>query len=658
LERIIRINTHQVEMSLDTETTGLDTITAKILGYSFSFKENTAYWVSVKIDPQLKLLKQLIKKKTVIFFHAGYDLAIIEKYGVKIQEKNVRDVMIACFFRDIPDYHRNAGLKAQAHKILYLPTVELKEIIMANTGVKRLKSNEIDFTLLEPWQQRVYGCQDADITMQLWLHEEIQAATKMMPEIWELEHQLIYPVMEMYKNGIAMDVDKCKKFDAILEKECLKLSQKAHKIALRDCPTIKDDAGHQVFAHEKLRKLTKKKGLNLGSFTQKQIVLFEELKVPPTHRVSTGYSTDKRALTEIENSHEIIPLMQKYATYIARRNSYTKKLPSLLNPITGRIHPSLWATGTRSGRFSCSKPNMQGISSDRDEKDIVHIREMFITSKGNVLTAADYSQIELRVAASDSQEPVWCEAYNLGNIDVHRETASQMYEVPFKKVTAFERDVAKRANFAILTGTSAFMLHQRHQKAIPTQEKGQEIINRWFAALPQLADWIAAVKRRAGYERQAKTYFGRIRPLLEIRNPSEQIICEMVAHYKERAFSGGEVWAYDENTPEELWREAALSAIRHRAERIAVSHFIQGTAADIVKMAIIRTARAIRKEKMPVKMLLQVHDELLFEHSPKITDEVHGLLHETMEFKKDAIGPGWVPFTVDIGCGKNWAEAH
>lgn len=647
LERIVRSAKDIEEMSLDTETTGVDVITAKCLGYSFSFEAHAAYWVPIKTDPQMRLLKQLVKGKRVIFFNAGYDLAIIEKYGVTVPTKLMRDVMIACFFRDIPGYQHNAGLKPQAKLILSLPTVELKEIIMANTGAKKVKDDEVDFTTLEPWQQRVYGCQDADITMMLWQEKSIQEAVAMMPEIWELEHKLIRPVMAMYENGVGIDLDKCADFDAKLEQACADLSKKAHKMALKECATVKTDDG-VTFENEELARLTKKKGLNLGSFKQKQILLFDELGVPPTRRVASGFSTDQEALSDIEGEHAIIPIVMQYNKLVSRRNSYTKKLPGMVNEVTGRIHPSLWATGVKSGRFSCSNPNMQGVSKDHADDDIVQIRELFVPAKGNVLTAADYSQIELRIAASLSQESVWCDAYNAGDIDVHTQTASEMYKVPFTKVIKDQRDIAKTANFSILTGISAYTLSARNRKTIPTQEMAQQLIDSWFGALPRLTEWIEEIKRRARVRGEMKTYFGRIRPFPEIRNPKPETIARHIESLRECD------WAKDKDYDELV--DIAIRSISAGFERKALSHIIQGTAADIMKIAILNVDKALRKAKMPVKMLLTVHDELLFEHSPKISDEFHALLQETMTFKQ--LGPGWVPLTIDIGCGGNWAEAH
>jgi len=645
---LIKKHIKTTRMSLDTETTGLDTITAECLGYSFSFVEHEAYWVTIKVDPKLKLLKRLIKKKTVAFFNAEYDLAIVEKYGVIVETENIVDIMTACFFRDVNNYERNAGLKAQAQLILSLPTVELKHIIAANKDVKTIKKDEIDFLLLTPWQQRVYGCQDADITFMLWENKEIQQAITAMPGIWDLEHELIQPVMSMYKNGVGIDVKKVIRFDQILERECEACNLKVMDAIKESNSHLFNKEGEFVSIDEEFTRLTKKKGLNLGSFKQKGILLFEILGLPTTTKTKTGYSTDQESLASIENEHPAVPIMMQYTRLKSRRSNYTKKLPGLVNEKTGRIHCSLWHTGVKSGRFSASNPNMLGVSKDQTDKDPVHIREVFVPAKGNVITAADFSQVELRIAASLSQEPVLCDAYMDDSIDVHIQTAAEIYNVPYNKVTKDQRQAAKTANFSILNGISGYKLSAKNRKVIPTTKDGNDLIERWFSALPVLTRWMAATKRLAHKNRSMKTFFGRIRPFPEIKQPDPARVHQRINNFRLRD------WAA-EKSYEGLYEIATRSLISGD-ERAAVSHIIQGTAADIMKIAIVRVDRGLIKSELPVKMLLTVHDELLFEHPRGVTKKLHALLYKKMAFKQ--VAPGWVPLTIDIGTGKNWAEAH
>jgi len=632
------------EVAVDTETTGLDILTASILGYSLSFESGKAFWIPIKADPQLKNFQLIIKNKLLIFFNANYDLAIIERHlGTQLPNKFV-DVQIGCFFRDIENYKRNAGLKTQSHLILNVPVVELKELLLENAGKTPKAKIEIDFTQLADWQQRVYGCQDADITMQLWRHKEIQTAIARMPKIWDIEHELIRVVMSMSKNGIGIDLKLLAEFGDYINTECEKYQQSAIDMILENPksgqPIAKlDSETKQIsFKNEELQRLTAKTGLNLGSPAQKSILLYEELGL------SGGPSTDAQSLERLADKHPLIPILQQYAKLATRRSLYTKKLPELVHPITKRLHPSLWATGARTGRFSCSKPNLQAVSGDQEEKSQVQIRKVFVAAKGNVLTVADYNQIELRIAASLSQESILLAAYN-NNEDVHTKMACKLFGV--QTPTPVQRHIAKTANFEILYGIGAKTMFQGHRDIIKSEAVAQKIIEDWLSALPRLRSWIEATKYRAHKQEFAKTLFGRIRPLPNINNPNQSLINEKMVDYRK------ESWAKD-CTTQDLY-EIATRSIIHGSERQAVSHVVQGTAADVMKQAMIRTSVAIDKSGLDIKILLTVHDELLFEHSPKITKQVHKLVNESMTVAK--LAEGWTELPIAIGSGKNWFEA-
>jgi DNA polymerase-1 len=632
------------EVAVDTETTGLDILTVSILGYSLSFESGKAFWIPIKSDPQLKNFQRITKSKLLIFFNANYDLAVIERHlGTQLPNKFV-DVQIGCFFRDIENYKHNAGLKTQSHLILNVPVVELKELLLENAGKTPKAKIEIDFTQLADWQQRVYGCQDADITMQLWQHKEIQKAIATMPKIWDIEHELIRVVMQMHKNGIGIDLKLLAKFGDYINTECDKYRQLVIDLLLENPKSgqpiakLDSETGQITFKNEELQRLTAKTGLNLGSPAQKSILLYEELEL------SGGPSTDAQSLERLADKHPLIPILQQYAKLSTRRSLYTKKLPELVHPITQRLHPSLWATGARTGRFSCSKPNLQAVSGDQEEKSQVQIRKVFVASKGNVLTVADYNQIELRIAASLSQERILIDAYN-NNEDVHAKMACKLFGV--QTPTPVQRHIAKTANFEILYGIGAKTMFQGHRDIIKSEAIAQKVIEDWLSALPRLRSWIEATKYRAHKQEFAKTLFGRIRPLPNINNPSQGLINEKMVDYRK------ESWAKD-CTTQDLY-EIATRSIIHGSERQAVSHVVQGTAADVMKQAMIRTSSAIDKSGLDIKMLLTVHDELLFEHPPKITKQVHKLIEEAMTVTK--LSEGWVSLPVAIGTGQNWFEA-
>jgi DNA polymerase-1 len=617
------------------------------LGYSFSADPAKAFWVPRAVDPNLTLLKKLIKNRVIVFFNAVYDLAILDSHGVHIPIERVADVMIACFYRDVNEYKKNRGLKAQAKLLLYKETVELKEILMAILGKKKLEPDDFKFDLLSVDQQRVYACQDADVTWALWCLTSIQDAVAAAGDIWSLDHECIWPVIEMYRNGVGFDRAKNEEMGTRLKEACDVFTKQAYTMALKKCKTKVVD-GVRIFEHEELQRLTKKKGLNLGSFVQKQILLFEVLKLPTTRKTKTGYSTDQDALTPLEHKHPLVPLILQYTKAKSRINSYTSKLPKLIHPVTSRIHSSLWLVGVKSGRFSCSNPNLQGISKDKSPDDVVHIREVFVAEDGNVLTAADYSQIELRVACSLADDTLtWGPVFAAGE-DIHMATAREMYGVA--NPTAKQRDNAKTVNFSILTGIGPATLFARNRKTIESEAVAEQMIKDWMKAVPLVNDWRLRTMRSIVQFGYAETAFGRRRPFPEIRNPEESSVCQRMAYFLDHT-----PWAAD--MEEDRLRDVAIRSIQSSFQRKGLSHIIQGTAADIMKIALANMHYALKKhDELPIKMLLTVHDEVLFEHPAEITTQAHRLIRDTMNF--DEIIPGWVPLPVDIGSGHSWAEAH
>lgn len=656
---------HYTEVAFDTEATGLDVIGDSVLGYSFAFEPYVAWWVPIETDPQMRILKAALKGRTAILANAAYDLPMVKRHGVRV--KKFQDVLIGCFFADVNSYRLNPGLKGQAEMRIGLPTVELKEIIAANTGKEKIKRDEVDFTMLEPWQQRVYGCQDADITMRLWREKSIQDAVRRMPDIWYLEHEVIPAVIEMKNNGITVDVAKCEELDKKLEAACDACTKRVEELCIEqgfarregdrivfnvpDRPA--DYPEGEETPHEKMARLTKKTGINLGSFIQKQILLFDLIGMPKTRAVKSGYSTESDELQLFVGDYPIVKQIVLYNQYVARRNAYTKKIPGMLNRVTGRLHPTLWSFGVKSGRFSCSDPNMQGISTDNADDDVAKIRDMFIAPKGDVLIAADFSQIELRIAAVLSEEPTLLDAYDAKE-DLHSYMARRMYGVPSGKAPeTWQRYNAKRANFSVLTGTGAHTLYLRAAGAIESVKAAQDIIDRWWEQVPNLNKW-AHVKVPHWLRTQGwiATYFGRIRPFPEFHKPSEALIAHRMNDFMERD------WAAD-YTEMEI-RDIAIRSIQNGFMRKALSHIIQGTAADVMKIRLVKTQRAIRKSKLPIKILLQVHDELLFQCPRRVANKAKKLIVETMtwpQFGKETY-ERTVDLLVDAKIGHTWSDAH
>jgi DNA polymerase-1 len=348
---------------------------------------------------------------------------------------------------------------------------------------------------------------------------------------------------------------------------------------------------------------------NINSNPQLRDILFGKLNLPVIKRTSTGPSTDAAVLTELaEAGHELPTLLMEYRELSKLENTYLDALPRLVNPRTGRLHTSFNQTVASSGRLSSNDPNLQNIPIRRElGRDI---RRGFIPRKGWLLLAADYSQIELRLLAHLSRDPAFVEAFQAGG-DIHRQTAALIFEVPLEDVTSTMRGRAKTINFATIYGQGAHALSR--QLAIEHAE-AKEFITRYFERFQGVRNYLdsmVAFAREHGY---VQTIFGRRRYIPELR---------------ERNFN-----------------------IRAFGERVAANSPIQGSAADLIKIAMIRIDNALRTRQLQSKMLLQVHDELVFEVIPSELDQVQELVKHEMEHAAELS----VPLVVDLGVGKNWLE--
>jgi DNA polymerase-1 len=348
---------------------------------------------------------------------------------------------------------------------------------------------------------------------------------------------------------------------------------------------------------------------NINSNPQLRDILFGKLNLPVIKRTSTGPSTDAAVLTELaEAGHELPTLLMEYRELSKLENTYLDALPRLVNPRTGRLHTSFNQTVASSGRLSSNDPNLQNIPIRRElGRDI---RRGFIPRKDWLLMAADYSQIELRLLAHLSHDPAFVEAFQAGG-DIHRQTAALIFEVPLEDVTSTMRGRAKTINFATIYGQGAHALSR--QLAIEHAE-AKEFITRYFERFQGVRNYLdsmVAFAREHGY---VQTIFGRRRYIPELR---------------ERNFN-----------------------IRAFGERVAANSPIQGSAADLIKIAMIRIDNALRTRQLQSKMLLQVHDELVFEVIPSELDQVQELVKHEMEHAAELS----VPLVVDLGIGKNWLE--
>jgi DNA polymerase-1 len=348
----------------------------------------------------------------------------------------------------------------------------------------------------------------------------------------------------------------------------------------------------------------------IGSPKQLQKILFEKLKLTPGKKTKTGYSTDESVLEKLSAEHELPARVLAFRRLAKLKGTYVDALPPLVSPRTGRIHPIFHQTGAATGRLSCTNPNVQNIPIRTEEG--VRIREAFVAAEGCQLLSADYSQVELRLMAHFSEDEGLIEAFEAGD-DIHRRTSAEVLDIPQKDVTAEQRARAKAINFGIIYGSSAFGI--ANQLGIATGE-AQEFIDAYFAEYPGVKRFMEETKARAKEDGFVRTLLGRRRFLPDLRSRNR--------------------------------------VLREAAERMAVNTVIQGTAADLIKKAMVGVDADLRESGLAARMLLQVHDELVFE-APEAELERLG---ERVRARMETVFDLRVPLVAETGVGATWREAH
>lgn len=527
---------------------------------------------SPEIQPFRDLLADPTIRKTAQ--NSKYDLLMLRSAGITLAGLDF-DTMLASYVLD--PGRRSHGLDVLALEFL-------DHTMTPYTDLCGKGRTAIPFDECPVPAARDYACEDADMALRLRKVFEPQLETYELTKLLDgVEIPLVNVLAEMEWTGIAIDLPLF---------ASLKQRFQAEREAVEK--QIYEAAGVEF---------------NINSNPQLRDILFRKLNLPVIKRTSTGPSTDAAVLTELaEAGHELPTLLMEYRELSKLENTYLDALPRLVNPKTGRLHTSFNQTVASSGRLSSNDPNLQNIPIRRElGRDI---RRGFIPRKGWLLLAADYSQIELRLLAHLSHDPVFVEAFQAGG-DIHRQTAALIFEVPLDEVTSTMRSRAKTINFATIYGQGAHALSR--QLGIDHAE-AKEFITRYFERFQGVRNYLdsmVAFAREHGY---VQTIFGRRRYIPELR---------------ERNFN-----------------------IRAFGERVAANSPIQGSAADLIKIAMIRIDDALRTRQLQSKMLLQVHDELVFEVIPSELEQVQELVKYEMEHAAELS----VPLVVDLGVGKNWLE--
>jgi DNA polymerase-1 len=575
----------QKSVCFDTETTGLDPLVAKILGLALSYEKGSGYYIPFGKDQDenkqvLEEFREFFESDSIVKIaqNLKYDLLLLRQYGMDVKAP-FYDTMLAHYLIEPDQRHNMDALAAQ-----YL---NYKPISITSLIGKKGK-NQLSFDTVPLDKATEYAVEDADITLQLKETLDPQLDEREVRSIFEkIELPLVPVLAKMEENGVNVDVPFLENYSKELAKESAEVEK-----------TIYELAGGIEF--------------NIASPKQMGEVLFDHLKLDSkAKKTKTGqYKTDEETLMKLADKHEMPAKILEYRQLNKLKSTYVDAIPKLILPNTGRVHTSFAQTVAATGRLSSNNPNLQNIPIRTDKGR--EIRKAFIPAAGNIMLAADYSQIELRVIASVSEDEGMMEAFKEG-IDIHTATASKVFDVPLEEVDSEMRRRAKTVNFGIIYGISAFGLSQRIGIS---RTEAKDLIDAYFeefSGIKKYMDETIKFCRENGY---VKTVMGRRRYIRDINSNNRTVV----------GF----------------------------AERNAINAPIQGSAADMIKIAMIKVDREMTKREMESKMILQVHDELLFDVVPSEQEELTELVKTNME----GAMPLEVPVVVDSGFGKNWLEAH
>ena len=583
--QLARLLECQEFFAFDTETEGLDPLTAHLVGMSFSMRENEAWYVPIPTNQEQA--RQTILRFAKVLQHPAiqkigqnikFDILAVRKYGIKVAGK-LFDTMLAHYLLNPELRH---GMDYLAETYLHYRPIPIEDLI----GPKGKKQGSMRDVPLE--QIKEYAAEDADVTLKLRNYFAPHLKSEGLETLFEeIEMPLIYVLVEMEVSGVKLDTNALRQSSNVLTKQLAALEQEILQLAGEE--------------------------FNINSSRQVGEILFGKLKLDEkAKKTKTGfYSTSEEILEKLRTKHPIVEKLLDYRGLKKLLSTYIDALPTLIHPETGKIHTSFNQAVTATGRLSSTNPNLQNIPV-RDELGR-EIRKAFIADSDECLFfSADYSQIELRIMAHLSEDPHMIQAFCEG-ADIHAATASKIYNVPLSEVTSDMRRKAKTANFGIIYGISVFGLAERLN--IPRAE-AKELIEGYFQTYPKIREYMDESIRVAKEKGYVETLFKRKRFLPDINSHN--------------------------------------AVVRGYAERNAINAPIQGSAADIIKLAMIHIHQRFETEGLKSRMILQVHDELNFNVYQEEFDRVKAIVLDCMEH----VVKLRVPLIADCGKGLNWFEAH
>ncbi|WP_108802249.1 DNA polymerase I [Aquimarina sp. Aq107] len=575
----------QKNVCFDTETTGLDPLTAELVGISFSWEAGKGFYIPFpenqnEAQELIELLRPFFEDENItkIGQNLKYDIKVLAKYNLEVKGK-LFDTMLAHYLIN-PDMRHNMDVLSETY-LNYTP-VSITELI----GKKG--KNQLSFRQVPQEKQTEYAVEDADITFQLKEHFTPELNEANILSLFEdIEVPLLRVLAAMEIEGINLDNEFLQSLSEELNNDIKTLETDIYK-----------EAGEEF---------------NIASPKQLGIILFEKMKlVDKPKKTKTGqYSTAEDVLSYLAKDHKIIQNILDYRGLSKLKSTYVDALPNQINESTGRVHTDYMQTVAATGRLSSNNPNLQNIPI-RTERGR-QVRKAFVPrDQEHTLLAADYSQIELRIIAALSEEETMINAFKSGE-DIHASTAAKVFNVPIKEVTREQRSNAKTVNFGIIYGVSAFGLSNQTDLS---RSEAKELIDTYYKTYPKLRNYMSEQVDFARENGYVQTVLGRRRYLKDINS--------------------------------------ANAVVRGAAERNAVNAPIQGSAADIIKIAMINIHQKLKEGNYKTKMLLQVHDELVFDVYKPELEKIQSLIKSEMENAYTLA----VPLDVDMGLGENWLEAH
>ena len=576
-------------VSVDTETTSLDPLQARLVGISFAIEPGRAAYLPLAhrypgAPPQLGLVATLARLKPWLeAAHASklgqnikYDKHVFANHGIRLAG-TVHDTLLQSY---VLESHKPHGMDSMAQRHLGVKTITYQEVAGKGAG-------HIGFDQVALERASEYAAEDADITLQLHhvLYPQVERDARLAKIYLDIEMPVMEVLQTMERHGVLLDC-------ALLEAQSRQL-------------------GTKMLELERAAQTLAGQPFNLNSPKQIQEILFDRNKLPVLKKTPSGApSTDEDVLEQLALDYPLPKLILEYRGIAKLKSTYADKLPRMVNPDTGRVHTNYAQAVAITGRLASNDPNLQNIPVRTAEGR--RIREAFIAPPGSKIISADYSQIELRIMAHISQDASLLRAFAAGE-DVHRATAAEIFGIDPGAVDAEQRRYAKVINFGLIYGMSAFGLAS--QLGIE-RAAAQQYMDRYFTRYPGVAEYMRTTREQAREQGYVETVFGRRLWLPEI--------------------SGGN------------------GARRQGAERAAINAPMQGTAADLVKLAMIAVQRWLAGETMQTKLIMQVHDELVLEVPAAEVAAVNEHLPRLM----GGVAHLAVPLVVDVGVGVNWDQAH